>query len=65
LIVKFQTSIMDQCHHFLVKYSAQVLVKISMIRNTICSMLLAANIAVEQEVIGAAIMIAVLIFTHF
>jgi len=56
---------MDQCHHFLVKYSAQVLVKISMIRNTICSMLLAANIAVEQEVIGAAIMIAVLIFTHF
>jgi len=35
---------------------AQVLVKIPMVRSTICNMLFAANIAIEQEVVVGEIM---------
>jgi len=46
-------------------FSVQMLVKISMKRSTISSMLFAANIAIEQEAIVPAITIARSMFARF
>jgi len=58
LIVKFQASTLDQYQHLLINLSCK---SASKPLNATCNMLFAANIAVEQDVIAAAIMIALLI----
>jgi len=53
------SSTLDQCHHLLIKLSWQSTSKyIDAYKCTICSILFAANIAVQQEVIMAVISIA-------
>jgi len=52
LIAKFQASTLDQCHHLLINLSCKALVNLSM-----------SNIALEQEVIAAAITIVLIFYT--
>jgi len=52
LILKVQASTLDQCHHLLINLSCKALVNLSM-----------PNIALEQEVIAAAITIALIFYT--
>jgi len=64
--VKFLASALHHNHHLLVKNSFKSACEISvLLKCNICSMLFAGNIAVEQEVLVAAIMIALLISTRF
>ena len=58
LIVKFQASTLDQYQHLLINLSCK---SASKPLNATCSMLFAGNIAVDQDVIAANIMIALLI----
>ena len=52
LIAKFQASTLDQCHHLLINLSCKALVNLSM-----------PNTALEQEVIAAAVTIALVFYT--
>ena len=68
-LVKFQAFTLDESHHLLVKsfFCESACENLGAV--SACSALgyafFAANIAVEQEVIMAAIMIAIFIFTRF
>jgi len=52
LILKFQASTLDQCHHLLINLSCKALVNYSM-----------PQIALEQEIIAATIAIALIFYT--
>ena len=58
--------LLDQNHHLLVKFSCKnTCENLDAVKCKTCSMLLAADIAVEQKVIMPAIVIALFIFTRF
>jgi len=64
--VKFQAFIFDENHHLLVKLSYKsAFENLVAITAVISCMLFSASVAVEQEVIAAAIMIAIFICTRF
>jgi len=64
--VKFQAFILDESHNLLLKLSCKSACENRVaVSAVICCTLFSANIAVEQGVIVAAIMIAIFVFTRF
>jgi len=63
--VNFEVSTLNESHHFLVKLLNEAFVKMLMLyKCKIYSMFFSANIAVEQGVVAAVIVIALFIFTR-
>jgi len=64
-LVNFQVSALNESHHFLVKLPYEAFVKMLMLYECkIYSILFSADIAVEQGVIVAVIVIALFVFTR-